>query len=84
MAIKAKKGYACGYCKKVYSTAPEADLCKENHNLVYVALSREDLQKLIMFIYTQDVTLITDNMIDRLQSYMKTSFQLSISKDSNG
>lgn len=77
MAIKTKNGYACGYCKKIYTGetgASDATKCKESHNLIYLQLSKEDLQRLVMFIYSKEDDVLGDDIIDRLQSYLKGTF----------
>jgi hypothetical protein len=81
MAIKTKLGYACGYCKKEFTGKDgmaQAENCKDSHNLIYLQLSKEDLQKLIMFIYSKDDRVLSDTIVERLQSYLKNSFDLSL------
>lgn len=79
MAIKLKSGkYKCGYCTKEYAKLDEAETCKESHNLIYLSLSKDDLHRLIQFIYSKDDRLLGDNLVDRLQSYMKGSFTQEI------
>lgn len=76
MAIKTKTGYKCGYCGKEFGSPIDADNCKESHQLLYVALSREDLNRLIMFIYTKEDAVLGEQVVDRLQSYLKGSFNI--------
>lgn len=81
MAIKTKNGYACGYCKKEYTGMnglSNAENCKESHNLIYLQISQQDLQRLIMFIYSKEDALLDDRLIERLQSYMKGAFDYSL------
>lgn len=73
MAIKTSKGYKCGYCGKLFITSPEADKCKDSHQLVYVALSKDDLNKLVNFIYLKEEKLLTDTLVTNLQKYLKNS-----------
>lgn len=85
MAIKLKNGgYACGYCGKEFLSNTgmlDAETCKESHNLIYLQLSREDLQKLVMFIYNKDDAILSEKLVERLQSYLKTAFDYSLAKD---
>lgn len=82
MAIKLRNGkYACGYCKKEYADQVDAEICKDSHNLIYVAISKPDLQKLIMFIYNKDDTILPDSLVERLQSYLRTSFDSELMKE---
>lgn len=85
MAIKLKNGgYACGYCGKEFTTNTgmlDAENCKDSHELIYLQISKEDLQKLIMFIYNKDDAILPDKLVTRLQSYLKTAFDFSLNKD---
>jgi hypothetical protein len=84
MALKTKTGYACGYCKKEFTgktAMAEADECKDSHNLIYVQISKEDLQKLIMFIYSKEDRVLPETLVERLQSYLKTAFDFSLVKE---
>ena len=73
MAIKVKQQdgtfkYKCFYCNKLYIDPTKADQCRdENHDLVYVPISRSDLELLINFIYTKDDSLLTESMIRSLK-----------------
>jgi hypothetical protein len=74
MANQVKGGYECGYCHKFYTDPIDADNCKEGHKLIYIALSQEDLNRLVTFIYTKEERILGQNVVDRLQSYLKGSF----------
>lgn len=79
MAIKTKNGYACGYCRKEYTgmnAISDAENCKESHKLIFLQLSQEDLQRLLMFIYSKEDKVLGEEMVDRLQSYLKGSINL--------
>ncbi len=81
MALKTKLGYKCAYCGKEFTTntaMSDAEVCKESHNLIYLALSKDDLHRLIQFIYSKDDRLLGDTLVDRLQNYMKGSFTQEI------
>lgn len=78
MANKIKDGYECGYCHKFYTSPVEADACKEAHKLIYVALSKEDLQRLLQFIYSKEDDVLGETIVDRLQSYLKGSFMFNL------
>lgn len=84
MAIKTKVGYKCGYCGKEFigkTAMADAEICKESHALIYLQLSKEDLQKLIMFIYSKDDRVLPETLVERLQSYIKTAFNFDLMKD---
>jgi hypothetical protein len=83
MAIKTKTGYACAYCKKNFvgqNALQESENCKENHSLIYLAISQEDLNNLVNFIFTHDERLLKNNIVDRLQKYLKTAFKFELEK----
>lgn len=83
MAIKTKTGYACGYCKKEFvgrDAMADAENCKDSHNLIYLQLSKEDLQRLLTFIYTKDDAVLGETIVERLQSYIKGAIDYSLSK----
>lgn len=81
MANKVKGGYECGYCRKFYTDPIDADKCKEGHDLIYVAISREDLSRLINFIYTGESGLVTETLLNTLSRYLRGSFSTNIKKD---
>jgi len=80
MAIKINNGYLCGYCRKFFTNPVDAEACKEHHNLVYVALSMEDLNRLVNFIYTKEEALLTETLINNLQRYLRGGFDLDLAK----
>ena len=62
----------------------DADNCKDSHNLIYLQLSKEDLQRLVMFIYSKNDEVLGEDIVDRLQSYLKGSFELDLLKEKKG
>ena len=84
MAVKVKNGYKCGYCGKFFTDPIECDSHKDSHKLIYLALSKEDLNRLVMFIYSKDESVLGEDIVSRLQSYLRGSFNLDLLKDTNG
>lgn len=80
MAIKVKNGYECGYCHQFFTDPIECDTHKDTHQLIYLALSTEDLNRLVTFIFTKEDRVLGEKLVDRLQSYLKGSFNLQNSK----
>jgi hypothetical protein len=76
MAITVKNGYQCGYCGKFYTNPIAAENCKDSHNLIYVPFTKEDLNRLINFIYSKEEKLLTETLITTLQKYLKGSFNI--------
>lgn len=84
MAIKTKTGYACGYCKKIYNGSTgmaDADKCKDSHKLIYIQISAEDLQRLLMFIFSKNDNVLGEDIVTRLQSYLRGSFDLNLADE---
>lgn len=71
MAIKAKDKWACSYCGKQFKRSMDADLCRDNHDLVYVMLSKNDLNRLVQFIFLRDEELLTPTLVKSLRFYLK-------------
>ena len=52
MAIKTTKGkYKCFFCKKEYDKEQKADECVVNHNLIYLPMTHDEMNQLVMYIY---------------------------------
>ena len=72
MARKLSNGwYECKYCNKTYHNELLATSCEQSHNLVYVPLTREDIQRLMQFMVTKEDALLTKSLIKTLQKYSR-------------
>jgi len=72
MAIKNRDGlYECPYCGKTDIHPQIIDACREDHNLVYVALTQMDLNRIITYFYHPDEELIEPALIKRLKKYQR-------------
>jgi hypothetical protein len=71
MLDRPKKLYTCNYCGTDYDTQIKVDKCKKKHEIIYVPISRGDLNRLINFIYIRDESLLTRTLMDTLTSYLK-------------
>jgi hypothetical protein len=61
MAIKTKDGkFKCMYCEKIYDHPEKADVCRDEHNIKYLPISEEDLNKLANYIMYPNRKLIMD------------------------
>ena len=66
--------WKCSYCSKVYPQSSQADDCREkNHDLVYVQMSRADVDRLLKYIYMPQEELITETMIRSLRNGLKNA-----------
>jgi len=71
MAIKTQYGtYLCGYCGKAYTSATKADECRDQHELIYIPLTKTDLSRLLQFLYTKNEELLTESLVNTLQTYL--------------
>ena len=71
MAIRLEDGrYRCGWCNKIYPDPSKADACRLDHDIVYVPMLRSDVNRLLMFIHTQDEKLINSTIIGSLTRFL--------------
>ena len=56
----------CKYCNKVYEKQDAADECYKNHDILFVPISRSDLNRLINFMYIGETKLLTKSLSDTL------------------
>ena len=76
MAIKTKKGFKCLYCGTIYDSPAKADLCRDNHDLIYVPFSPEDLNKLFNYVMMPDMMVLKDTQIIKiLQKYLRVAYE---------
>lgn len=61
--------YRCPYCRKLFTDPIDAYNCFRGHDVVYIMLTRSDIQNLIRFIYSGDMSLLTDSLVDSILSY---------------
>lgn len=72
MAFKTKEGkYQCSYCGKVYDDPVRADACREDHDLIYLPLTREDILALGAFLYTKNEKDLTDSLVKQILKYRR-------------
>lgn len=61
--------YYCSVCGESYNRELYALSCEKGHDIVYVPIKREDLFRLIQFIYVKDDSLLTESLVKTLQKY---------------
>lgn len=71
MAIKVRGEWLCGYCGTKYPDQAKADVCRENHELIYVAFTKKDLNMLMHFIRTKDESFLTESLMKTLDRYLR-------------
>lgn len=67
----AENKWVCSYCGKPYNSVLRADGCEKSHRLIYIALPKEDLLRLIQFIHTGEMKLLSENLVRRLTEYAR-------------
>lgn len=72
MAKKLRNGkFACSVCGFEYSSAPHADGCRDSHQLLYIPVSKTELNRLLNAIVLGDLDLIPEHLILTLQKYAR-------------
>lgn len=69
---KMKNKCQCFYCGKVYPTESKARECENSHDIVFVPIFREDLNRLINFIASGDRNLLTERLSRTLYKYFRS------------
>ena len=82
MAKALKDGtFACSVCGKIYSSPAHADGCRDSHELLYVPITRTELNRLINAIYSGDSSIIPYSLIETLKKYARAASLNIIGKD---
>jgi hypothetical protein len=72
MTDKNKRGkYECSHCGKEFAHPQEADQCRDSHDLIYIALEKEDLNRLLMFIQLRNEELLTERLMKSLLKHRR-------------
>jgi hypothetical protein len=61
----------CFYCDKYYKDEQDARDCENSHDIVFVPILREDLNRLLNFIATGDSKLLTERLSRTLFRYTR-------------
>lgn len=82
MAQKLKNGkFACSVCGKSYPSPAHADSCRDSHELLYVPITKTELNRLINAIYSGDSSIIPFSLIETLKRYARAASTSVIGKD---
>ena len=66
-----KNSNKCFYCDKFYTDPNKARECESKHDVLFVPILREDLNRLINFIATGDRALLTERLSKVLFRYVR-------------
>jgi hypothetical protein len=61
----------CSFCGKNYPIPAAADACRDSHNLIYVPMLKEELNHLMLFIFSKDDEILDEALVRRLQAYLR-------------
>lgn len=59
----------CKYCDDDFPNELGAQGCENNHEIIYIPFYKEDLQRLLQFMFTKDDNLLTERLVKLLQHY---------------
>lgn len=71
MEDKYKVRAICTYCGRPYTEQSKAKQCRDSHDIIYIALSKEDLNRLIHFMYTKNEEDIGPTLMKNLEKYQR-------------
>lgn len=71
LEVKETLNYKCLYCSKEYLEEDRARKCVEEHDLVLVPISRNDLGRLNQFFYLKEDKLLTESLVRIVQKYAR-------------
>ena len=71
MAKQTKEGWKCSICGKIYNRDIMAVSCEKGHDLITIQIKRDDLFRLVQFLYTRDEELLSESLIKTLTKYSK-------------
>jgi hypothetical protein len=82
MATKVGTRYKCVICGKLFAQEIECDIHRDkDHDIVYVPLLLEDLNRLNLFIRLKDDTLLTQSLVTTIMSFARQSAKRQAIKD---
>jgi hypothetical protein len=74
MATKVGNKYKCTICGKLFPTEIACDIHRDkDHDIIYIPLIREDLNRLNLFIRIKDDTLLTQSLVSTITSFAKAN-----------
>lgn len=72
MATQLRDGtFACSVCGTSYPSPAHADGCRDSHQLLYIPMSKSELNRLIHAIISDDMNLVPPHLLSTLQKYAR-------------
>lgn len=65
--------YKCYTCNKEYESSNDRDKCTLSHDIVYIELTKEELNRLVNFVMSGEPKLLTETLVRKLMKYLKNS-----------
>jgi hypothetical protein len=76
MAIKMSDGtFACPICGIKHAKEIDAETCKNSHEMLYIPITKTELNRLINGILLENFKLIPESLIDTLMKYQRANFR---------
>jgi hypothetical protein len=74
MAIKVGTKYKCMICGQMFPREVDCDIHRDKeHNIIYVPLTPEDLERLRKFLYFKDSKLLSKSLVETILAYAASS-----------
>ena len=65
--------WKCLYCQRIFDKKEDAYEHETKHEIVLVPMAKEDLNRLLLFIFTKEDELLRENLISMLKRYNSTA-----------
>lgn len=63
--------YICTICHSEYSYESQADSCRDSHDIVYIPMTKTELNRLLHAIAFGDLSIIPDSLNATLKKYQR-------------
>ncbi len=66
-----KPKHKCAYCNTFFEIEEDARTCYDSHDIIFVMLSRSDLNRLLDFMYSKNEKHIGPTLMRNLEKYRR-------------
>jgi hypothetical protein len=82
MAIELKDGtFACSVCGEKYPLASKANACRDSHEMLYIPMTKTEVNRLMNAIILNQVELVPESVIETLRRYAKNALVLDLKRE---